>query len=80
MPKIASNIIFFSGHYINARSVMAEPRLLQGQKGSVTVGQRLIPGHKGSVLAGGQIGTCSGRLHCSPNDCNVVTRDVYRSS
>ncbi len=44
---------------------MAEPRLLQGRKGSVIVGQRLISGHQGSVLAGGQIGKCSGRLYCS---------------
>ncbi|AGL00752.1 hypothetical protein Desgi_1233 [Desulfoscipio gibsoniae DSM 7213] len=44
---------------------MAEPRLLQGLKGFVTVGQRLIPGLVGSILAGGQIGKCSGRLYGS---------------
>lgn len=31
---------------MNVGFVMAEPRLLQGPRGSVTVGQRLILGHK----------------------------------
>ena len=55
---------------------MAEPRLLQGRNGSVAVGQRLMPGPNGSVLVGGKIVTFSGRLYCSPNDCNAVVRDV----
>ncbi|AGL01099.1 hypothetical protein Desgi_1625 [Desulfoscipio gibsoniae DSM 7213] len=59
---------------------MAEPKLLQGHNGSVIVGQRLILGRKGLVLAGGQIDKCSGRLYCSPNDCNMVVRNVYQSS
>jgi len=59
---------------------MAEPRLLQGQQGSVIVGQRSIPGQNGSVLAGGQTDGCSGRLCSSPNDCCRVTRDVHWSS
>lgn len=60
--------------------VMAEPRLLQGLKVSVAVGQRLIPGLNGSILAGGQIGKCFGKLCNIPKDCCRVVRDAYRSS